>query len=74
MRELLDALLEAQQDDCETLTIEHNCGKRLKEFLEWIKDQAAMGTGITITAEDNGGEKKEIYIDGDGPDRIHDIK
>lgn len=73
MRDLMK-LVEEAQDDSETLTIETNCAKRLRELLAWIKDQAAAGTGITITAEDNGGEKKEIYIDGDGPDRIYSIK
>ena len=74
MRDLLNIISEAQEDKHEELVIEHNCGKRLKEFLEWIKNQAAMGTGITITAEDNGGEKVEMYIDGDGPDRIYEIR
>lgn len=76
MRELLDALYEAQKehDDCVTLTIDSNCAERFKRLLTWVQGQAAMGTGVTITAEDNGGEKEEIYIDGDGPDRIYDIK
>lgn len=73
MRELIK-LVEEAQDDREELVIETNCADRLKKLIEWIKDTAATGTGITITAEDNGGEKMEIYIDGDGPDRIYSVK
>lgn len=44
------------------------------EWLEWVGKTAAQGTGVTLTAEDNGGVKKECYFDGDGGDGIFNVK
>ena len=46
---------------------------RFKELMEWVKTQASIGTGITLTFTNNGGEKKTMYIDGDGSDRIVEV-
>ena len=73
MREFIK-ILESQENDKTIIEVECNCAERLMQLLEFIKSQSAIGTGITITAEDNGGNKIEIYIDGDGPDRIYSVK
>lgn len=43
------------------------------QFIAWVRDQAQQGTGVTITAVTNGGDKREAYVDGDGADRINGI-
>lgn len=53
---------------------ENNPGEKLRDAFSWAKDRTSSGTGITITFEDNGGEKKSVYIDGDGADRIIEVK
>jgi hypothetical protein len=70
MREFIDLVECACDDDMEEIVIKTNRGKRLRELLSWIQDTAATGTGVTITAESNGGDKEEMYIDGDGPDKL----
>lgn len=61
-----------------TLTVsrpgENDIGIKLRDFFEWVKDKAAEGTGVTITAKTNGGEEKKFYIDGDGGDIIYRVK
>lgn len=71
MRALI-TLLEGR-DEFTDVVIRTNCPDRFVKLLEWVKLHAGWGTGITITAEDNGGETCRIQIDGDGPDRIDDI-
>jgi len=51
---------------------------RLSTFFNWIASQTQAGTGVTLTATDNGGKKTTLYIgnapagylDGDGPQKL----
>jgi hypothetical protein len=62
-------------ESTDDVIINCNCGSRILELFEWIKDTSAGGAGITIIASNNGGDQtKQIYIDGDGPDRINLIR
>lgn len=53
---------------------ENSPGPRLKEAFLWAQKEALSGTGVTVTLEINSGEKKSVYIDGDGADRIIEVR
>lgn len=52
----------------------NNSAAKFKEIMEWVAAQASFGTGITLSFKNNGGEEKKMYIDGDGPDKILEVK
>ncbi len=54
-----------------SITLEATNGDGIRkfiEFLQWASQRTMEGTGITVNAEDNGGEKQKFYLDGDGND------
>ena len=77
IRKLLEtiSLLEAQEGNV-TVTITADMDENFKNFVKFFEflKTANTGTGITLTAVDNGGEKVTAYIDGDGADRIISVE
>jgi hypothetical protein len=53
---------------------QNNPGDKLRDMFTEAQSIIATGTGVTITFEYNSGDKKSVYIDGDGADRILEVK
>lgn len=53
---------------------ENNPGEKLRELFTTAQSVCDGGSGVTITFEFNSGEKESVYIDGDGADRIVEVK
>lgn len=67
----IEKLLEQSEEQEIIVVAKGDIINKFKEFVEAIGTRASHGTGISIVAEDNGGEEvSKIYIDGDGADRI----
>lgn len=52
------------------VTVEGDGAGPMVDMMQWVSKQARAGTGISITAKDNGGQTMDTYIDGDGPDQM----
>jgi hypothetical protein len=47
---------------------------KLEDLLTCIKECCEQGAGTTVTVETGGGEQGSFYFDGDGADRLIEIK
>jgi hypothetical protein len=57
-----------------TFKVSGEANHNIPKLLALLSSIGQMGTGCMIDVEDNGGEKTSFYFDGDGADKIEDLK
>lgn len=63
------------QDEVEvSFKVRGEANHNVPKLLALLRSVGQIGTGCTIDVEDNGGQKTSFYFDGDGADKIEDLK